>query len=59
MKDHTYYTDAFLNACLENHVAIRLTAHPFVPLRDEELEEAPVPPTSHPAFSIDFGLNPE
>lgn len=55
--DYTYYTDEFLNACLSNYTDLKLTARSFVALKDEDLEEAPVPVKKESNFLIDFGLN--
>lgn len=54
--DHTYYTDAFLDACLLGHTTIELTAKPFTNVKDEEIEETPIPRTKDNAFPVDFGL---
>jgi hypothetical protein len=55
-RDHTYYTDEFLNACLSHVSRIKLTADPFVPVKDDELEENPLPLKKEDEFSVDFGL---
>ena len=54
--DHTHYTDEFLDVCLLGYTDIELTAHSFVPLKDEELDETPVPLRRQNEFAIDFGL---
>ncbi|WEL37852.1 hypothetical protein PFJ87_01g01060 [Encephalitozoon hellem] len=56
--DHTYYTDAFLDACLLGYTSIELTASPFTNIKDEEIEEVPIPLAKDHAFPIDFGLGP-
>ncbi|AHL30071.1 uncharacterized protein Eint_010975 [Encephalitozoon intestinalis ATCC 50506] len=58
VQDHTYYTDAFLDACLLNFERIELTAKPFTNIKDEDLEESPVPLNKDHPFPIDFELTP-
>lgn len=55
--DHTYYTDEFLDAYITSHAHIELTADVFVPLKDEYLDEMPIPSTNETNFLVDFGLN--
>lgn len=57
--DHTYYTDAFLDACLLDYASIELTARPFATIKDEDMEEAPIPLARKQGFTIDFGLSPQ
>jgi hypothetical protein len=55
-RDYTYYTDEFLNACLSHVSDIKLTADTFVSVKDEELEENPLPLKKEDEFPVDFGL---
>ena len=42
--DYKYYTDESLNACIMKHTYMKLILNSFVPLKDEDLEEVPIPP---------------
>ncbi len=55
--DHTYYTDAFLDASLPDHIQIELNSKSLVDLKDEEMDEMPIPTERKTEFYIEFGFS--